>query len=187
MGFLRERNSTLITFYSWFSIFYLTIRGHKRRTNPRKKTMVSLLLYSLTLCSFILVLALSFLQSQRLFLQSVSHRSKQSQLGTSTVVYAANIATASFVFVLCMCRCSLSFIDFEGRSDGDSIKRILSIVKPRQLVRSVVCTYIIIVTVCILLVSFPDPILKRERVWGHQSIFLVLHTITWLHMLQYSK
>ena len=31
-------------------------------------------------------------------------------------------------------RCSLSFIDFEGRSDGDSIRRILSIVKPRQLV-----------------------------------------------------
>ena len=34
-------------------------------------------------------------------------------------------------------RCSLSFIDFEGRSDGESIKRILSIVKPRQLVRIV--------------------------------------------------
>ena len=31
-------------------------------------------------------------------------------------------------------RCSLSFIDFEGLSDGDSVKRILSIVKPRQLV-----------------------------------------------------
>ena len=26
------------------------------------------------------------------------------------------------------------FIDFEGRSDGESIKRIISIVKPRQLV-----------------------------------------------------
>ena len=33
-----------------------------------------------------------------------------------------------------LCRCSLSFIDFEGLSDGDSVKRILSIVKPRQLV-----------------------------------------------------
>ena len=31
-------------------------------------------------------------------------------------------------------RSSLSFIDFEGRSDGDSIRRILSIMKPRQLV-----------------------------------------------------
>ena len=31
-------------------------------------------------------------------------------------------------------RCSLSFIDFEGKSDGESIKRILTIVKPRQLV-----------------------------------------------------
>ena len=26
------------------------------------------------------------------------------------------------------------YIDFEGRSDGESIKRIISIVKPRQLV-----------------------------------------------------
>jgi cleavage and polyadenylation specificity factor subunit 2 len=31
-------------------------------------------------------------------------------------------------------RCSLSFIDFEGLSDGESVKRILSIVKPRQLI-----------------------------------------------------
>lgn len=31
-------------------------------------------------------------------------------------------------------RCSLAFIDFEGRSDGESVKRILSIVKPRQLI-----------------------------------------------------
>lgn len=31
-------------------------------------------------------------------------------------------------------RGSLSFIDFEGRSDGDSIKRILSMMKPRQLI-----------------------------------------------------
>ena len=28
----------------------------------------------------------------------------------------------------------MAFIDFEGRSDGESVKRILSIVKPRQLV-----------------------------------------------------
>ena len=31
-------------------------------------------------------------------------------------------------------RCSYMYIDFEGRSDGESIKRIISIVKPRQLV-----------------------------------------------------
>lgn len=31
-------------------------------------------------------------------------------------------------------KCSLVYIDFEGRSDGESIKRIVSIVKPRQLV-----------------------------------------------------
>eukprot|EP00731_Ephydatia_muelleri_P028304 Em0019g1177a len=31
-------------------------------------------------------------------------------------------------------KCSLSYIDFEGLSDGESIKRILTIVKPRQLI-----------------------------------------------------
>lgn len=31
-------------------------------------------------------------------------------------------------------KCSYMYIDFEGRSDGESIKRIISIVKPRQLV-----------------------------------------------------
>lgn len=31
-------------------------------------------------------------------------------------------------------KCTITFIDFEGRSDGDSIKRILSRVKPRQLI-----------------------------------------------------
>ncbi|XP_046847920.1 cleavage and polyadenylation specificity factor subunit 2-like [Xenia sp. Carnegie-2017] len=31
-------------------------------------------------------------------------------------------------------KCSYLYIDFEGRSDGESIKRIVSIVKPRQLV-----------------------------------------------------
>ncbi len=33
-------------------------------------------------------------------------------------------------------RCPVSYIDFEGRSDGESIKRIISMVKPRQLVSS---------------------------------------------------
>lgn len=33
-------------------------------------------------------------------------------------------------------RCSLLYIDFEGRSDGESIKRILSLVNPRNLVSS---------------------------------------------------
>ncbi|XP_065053263.1 cleavage and polyadenylation specificity factor subunit 2-like [Rhopilema esculentum] len=31
-------------------------------------------------------------------------------------------------------RCQIKYIDFEGRSDGESIKRILSLVKPRQLI-----------------------------------------------------
>ncbi|XP_066932517.1 cleavage and polyadenylation specificity factor subunit 2-like [Clytia hemisphaerica] len=31
-------------------------------------------------------------------------------------------------------RCTLAYIDFEGRSDGESVKRILSLVKPRQLI-----------------------------------------------------
>ena len=31
-------------------------------------------------------------------------------------------------------RCSMLYIDFEGRSDGESIKRILSLVNPRNLV-----------------------------------------------------
>ncbi|EDO46395.1 predicted protein [Nematostella vectensis] len=31
-------------------------------------------------------------------------------------------------------RCTLAFIDFEGRSDGESIKRILNLVNPRKLV-----------------------------------------------------
>lgn len=31
-------------------------------------------------------------------------------------------------------RCQLAYIDFEGRSDGESVKRILSLVKPRQLI-----------------------------------------------------
>ena len=28
------------------------------------------------------------------------------------------------------------------------------------------------------IVSFPDPTLKRERVWGHLSVFVVLRTTT---------
>ena len=51
--------------------------------------------------------------------------------------------------VICWCiccvslcfRCSLTYIDFEGRSDGESIKRILSLVNPRKLVR--VCFHLI--------------------------------------------
>lgn len=31
-------------------------------------------------------------------------------------------------------RCSMLYIDFEGRSDGESIKRILSLVNPRNLI-----------------------------------------------------
>ena len=40
--------------------------------------------------------------------------------------------------LLCVgCRCSITYIDFEGRSDGESVKKIVSFVKPRQLVSSV--------------------------------------------------
>ena len=31
-------------------------------------------------------------------------------------------------------KCSVNFIDFEGRSDGESIKKLITQVKPRQLV-----------------------------------------------------
>eukprot|EP00794_Sanderia_malayensis_P003077 gene3078-3542_t len=31
-------------------------------------------------------------------------------------------------------KCQITYIDFEGRSDGESVKRILSLVKPRQLI-----------------------------------------------------
>ena len=37
--------------------------------------------------------------------------------------------------VFIICRCSVTFIDFEGRSDGESIKKLITQVKPRQLVR----------------------------------------------------
>ena len=40
------------------------------------------------------------------------------------------ISTMQYVDI----KCTITFIDFEGRSDGDSIKRILSLVKPRQLI-----------------------------------------------------
>ncbi len=36
--------------------------------------------------------------------------------------------------LLLLFRCSISYIDFEGRSDGESVKKIVSFVKPRQLV-----------------------------------------------------
>lgn len=39
-------------------------------------------------------------------------------------------------------RCSYLYIDFEGRSDGESIKRIVSIVKPRQLVSLILVIFI---------------------------------------------
>ena len=45
-----------------------------------------------------------------------------------------------FILLLCnFIRCSIKYIDFEGRSDGESVKRILSIVKPRQLVSGFSC------------------------------------------------
>ena len=39
------------------------------------------------------------------------------------------------------CRCAVLYVDYEGRSDGESMKRILTVVKPRQIVSSCVnCT-----------------------------------------------
>ena len=34
-------------------------------------------------------------------------------------------------------KCSVNFIDFEGRSDGESIKKLITQVKPRQLVSTI--------------------------------------------------
>ena len=42
--------------------------------------------------------------------------------------------TFSNKLVCVVFRCSMLYIDFEGRSDGESIKRILSLVNPRNLV-----------------------------------------------------
>ena len=56
-------------------------------------------------------------------------------------------AFANFTwFSSSLCRCSLLYIDFEGRSDGESIKRILSLVNPRNLVSSLYmyCNYLFI-------------------------------------------
>lgn len=39
----------------------------------------------------------------------------------------------SFLHLLCL-RARVSYIDYEGRSDGDSIKKIINQMKPRQLV-----------------------------------------------------
>ena len=50
-------------------------------------------------------------------------------------------------------RCSLLYIDFEGRSDGESIKRILSLVNPRNLVSS--CSSSI--RLCLKTTSPPQP------------------------------
>ena len=48
---------------------------------------------------------------------------------------AANVLSDLFIHFLYQVNCKVKFIDFEGRSDGESIKRILALVlKPRQMV-----------------------------------------------------
>lgn len=39
-----------------------------------------------------------------------------------------------FVVLILQVLCKVDFIDFEGRSDGDSAKKILSQIKPKQLI-----------------------------------------------------
>ena len=120
-----------------FHFFLCDNQGTQEKDQLKKEEDGGSAQYSLTLhSSFILHL---YLQSQPLFLQNASLSAKQSL--SSTAVYATNVATRYCILCVCVCvcRCSLTFIDFEGRSDGDSIKRILSIVKPRQLVRSLLC------------------------------------------------
>ena len=107
------------------------------RTSPRKKMMVSLL-YTHSRSTPPLYLLFTYRASLCSYEMHLSAANSPNKVQHS---YAANVATA--YCILCMCRCSLSFIDFEGRSDGDSIKRILSIVKPRQLVRSLLCMFMV--------------------------------------------
>ena len=37
-------------------------------------------------------------------------------------------------YLIILCRARVTYIDYEGRSDGDSIKKIINQMKPRQLV-----------------------------------------------------
>lgn len=54
---------------------------------------------------------------------------------TNVIPYTyKNIQIYGLVCFVFFFSCSIAFIDFEGRSDGESVKRIISIVKPRQLV-----------------------------------------------------
>lgn len=109
------------------------------RTSPRKMMMVGLL-YTHSHCIPPLYLFLSYRASLCSYEMHLSAANSPNKVQLS---YAADVATTCTYCILCMCRCSLSFIDFEGRSDGDSIKRILSIVKPRQLVRSLLCMFMV--------------------------------------------
>ncbi len=136
----------------WYfiSFFLSDNQGTQENDQPKKEDEDGGSCSVLSHNTFLFYACSLFSQSQSLFLRNASLSSKQSL--SSTAVYAANVATR--YCILSICRCSLSFIDFEGRSDGDSIKRILSIVKPRQLVRSVLCTC---TCMSIAIPSFPFP------------------------------
>ena len=115
----------------------MTIRGHKKRTSPKRKKMVGLL----NTHSHCTPPPLYYVSTYR-----ASFYSYKMRLSAPNSLYQVQpsmlpilLRTRYCILCVCVCRCSLTFIDFEGRSDGDSIKRILSIVKPRQLVRSLLC------------------------------------------------
>lgn len=53
---------------------------------------------------------------------------------TSPALVLNNVWQISFIVSPLLCRARITYIDYEGRSDGDSIKKIINQMKPRQLV-----------------------------------------------------
>ena len=60
-------------------------------------------------------------------------------------------------FVHCY-RATVTFIDFEGRSDGESMKKLITQVKPRQLVRRISLYPSMITTTHSINPNLPDPV-----------------------------
>ena len=141
-----------------FHFFLSDNQGTQEKDQPKKEDQGGSALYSLTLYSFNVFTPFSYrtsLYSDEVHL-SAANSPNQVQLPLLLLVVLRHYT----LFCVCMCRCSLSFIDFEGRSDGDSIKRILSIVKPRQLVRSLLCKshYTCTLYICLSIpIPFPSP------------------------------
>ena len=73
--------------------------------------------------------------------------------------------------------CSIAFIDFEGRSDGESVKRIISIVKPRQLVSMQLIPFIMTCALNSALWRFP--LSAENTIWKQIPCTLTqrIHTI----------